>query len=159
MGQTCVCANRIYVQDRIYDAFVEKLIAATTKLKVGNGLDEGVPQGPLINEAAVKKVEEHIEDAVSKGAEVKPGGKRHALGRTFFEPTVLANVTQQMKIAHEETFGPVAAVFRFKTRRRRSVPPTTPNSASPPISTRAMSAASSVSPRGSNTASSASIPV
>jgi succinate-semialdehyde dehydrogenase/glutarate-semialdehyde dehydrogenase len=115
MGQTCVCANRIYVQDGIYDAFVEKLIAATKKLKVGDGLEEGVQQGPLINEAAVEKVEDHIKDALSKGAEVKAGGKRHALGRTFFEPTVLSGVTQQMKIAKEETFGPVAAVFRFKT--------------------------------------------
>jgi succinate-semialdehyde dehydrogenase/glutarate-semialdehyde dehydrogenase len=115
MGQTCVCANRIYVQDGIYDAFVEKLVAATKKLKVGDGLEEGVQQGPLINKAAVEKVEDHIEDALSKGAEVKTGGKRHALGRSFFEPTVLTGVTQQMKIAKEETFGPVAAVFRFKT--------------------------------------------
>jgi succinate-semialdehyde dehydrogenase/glutarate-semialdehyde dehydrogenase len=115
MGQTCVCANRIYVQDGIYDAFVEKLIAATRALKVGDGLEDGVQQGPLINEAAVEKVEDHIQDALSKGAELKAGGKRHALGRSFFEPTVLSGVTQQMKIAKEETFGPVAAIFRFKT--------------------------------------------
>jgi succinate-semialdehyde dehydrogenase/glutarate-semialdehyde dehydrogenase len=115
MGQTCVCANRIYVQDGVYDAFVDKLIAATKKLKVGDGLEEGVQQGPLINENAVEKVEEHIADAVSKGAEVKLGGKRHELGRSFFQPTVLSGVTQKMKIAKEETFGPVAAVFRFKT--------------------------------------------
>jgi succinate-semialdehyde dehydrogenase/glutarate-semialdehyde dehydrogenase len=115
MGQTCVCANRIYVQDGVYDAFVDKLIAATKKLKVGDGLEEGVQQGPLINADAVEKVEEHIADAVSKGAEVKLGGKRHELGRSFFQPTVLSGVTQKMKIAKEETFGPVAAVFRFKT--------------------------------------------
>lgn len=115
MGQTCVCANRIYVQDGVYDAFVEKLIVATKTLKVGNGLEEGTQQGPLINESAVEKVEDHIADAVNKGAKVRLGGKRHALGRSFFEPTVLSDVTQSMKIAKDETFGPVAAVFRFKT--------------------------------------------
>lgn len=115
MGQTCVCANRIYVQDGIYDAFVGKLTEAVKKLNVGDGLSEGVTQGPLINESAVEKVEDHISDAVGKGAEIKLGGKRHALGGSFFEPTVLSGVTQDMKIAKEETFGPVAAVFRFKT--------------------------------------------
>jgi succinate-semialdehyde dehydrogenase / glutarate-semialdehyde dehydrogenase len=115
MGQTCVCANRIYAQDGIYDSFVEKLTQAVKKLQVGDGLSDGVTQGPLINQSAVEKVEEHIKDALSKGAEIRLGGKRHALGGSFFEPTVLSGVTQDMKIAREETFGPVAAVFRFKT--------------------------------------------
>ncbi len=113
-GQTCVCANRLLVQDSVYDAFAEKLAAAVAKLKVGNGVDEGVTQGPLIDMQAVEKVEEHIADAVSKGARVVTGGRRHALGRTFFEPTILADVTPQMKVAREETFGPVAPLFRFK---------------------------------------------
>ena len=112
-GQTCVCANRLYVQDGVYDAFAEKLIAAVKQLKVGNGFEAGVAQGPLIDEAAVEKVEEHISDAVSKGARVLLGGKRHSLGGTFFEPTVLADVTSEMKVAREETFGPVAPLFRF----------------------------------------------
>jgi succinate-semialdehyde dehydrogenase / glutarate-semialdehyde dehydrogenase len=112
-GQTCVCANRLYVQDRVYDAFAEKLVAAVARLKVGNGFEAGVAQGPLIDEAAVEKVEEHIADAVSKGARVLLGGKRHSLGGTFFEPTVLADVTSKMKVAREETFGPVAPLFRF----------------------------------------------
>jgi succinate-semialdehyde dehydrogenase / glutarate-semialdehyde dehydrogenase len=113
MGQTCVCANRIYVQDGVYDAFAEKLAAAVKELKVGDGFGPGVTQGPLINKAAVEKVEEHISDAVSKGATVLLGGKRHQLGGTFFEPTVLTNVTAKMKVAREETFGPVAPLFRF----------------------------------------------
>jgi succinate-semialdehyde dehydrogenase / glutarate-semialdehyde dehydrogenase len=112
-GQTCVCANRLYVQDGVYDAFAEKLVAAVKQLKVGNGFEAGVAQGPLIDEAAVEKVEEHISDAVSKGARVLLGGKRHSLGGTFFEPTVLADVTSKMKVAREETFGPVAPLFRF----------------------------------------------
>ena len=112
-GQTCVCANRLYVQDGVYDAFAEKLIAAVKQLKVGNGFEVGVAQGPLIDQAAVEKVEEHISDAVSKGARVLLGGKRHSLGGTFFEPTVLADVTSAMKVAREETFGPVAPLFRF----------------------------------------------
>ena len=112
-GQTCVCANRLYVQDGVYDAFAEKLIAAVKQLKVGNGFEAGVVQGPLIDQAAVEKVEEHISDAVSKGARVLLGGKRHSLGGTFFEPTVLADVTSAMKVAREETFGPVAPLFRF----------------------------------------------
>jgi succinate-semialdehyde dehydrogenase/glutarate-semialdehyde dehydrogenase len=115
MGQTCVCANRIYVQDGVYDAFAEKLAAAVGKLKVGNGVEPGVNQGPLIEEEAVEKVEQHIEDAVSKGARVLVGGKRHALGRTFFEPTILLDVTPAMRLSNEETFGPVAPLFRFKT--------------------------------------------
>jgi succinate-semialdehyde dehydrogenase/glutarate-semialdehyde dehydrogenase len=113
-GQTCVCANRLLVQDAIHDAFAAKLAAAVVKLKVGNGLDEGVTQGPLIDLHAVEKVEEHIADAVSKGARVLAGGTRHSLGRSFFEPTILADVTPQMKVAREETFGPVAPLFRFK---------------------------------------------
>jgi succinate-semialdehyde dehydrogenase / glutarate-semialdehyde dehydrogenase len=112
-GQTCVCANRIYVQDGVYDAFSQKLSEAVQLLKVGNGFESGVTQGPLIDEAAVEKAEDHISDAVSKGARVLLGGKRHSLGRTFFEPTVLTDVTSQMKIAREETFGPVAPLFRF----------------------------------------------
>jgi succinate-semialdehyde dehydrogenase/glutarate-semialdehyde dehydrogenase len=112
-GQTCVCANRLYVQDGVYDAFAEKLIAAVKQLRVGNGFEADVAQGPLIDEAAVEKVEEHISDAVSKGARVLLGGKRHSLGGTFFEPTVLADVTSEMKVAREETFGPVAPLFRF----------------------------------------------
>ena len=112
-GQTCVCANRLYVQDGVYDAFAEKLIAAVKQLRVGNGFEAGVAQGPLIDEAAVEKVEEHISDAVSKGARVLLGGKRHSLGGTFFEPTILADVTSEMKVAREETFGPVAPLFRF----------------------------------------------
>jgi succinate-semialdehyde dehydrogenase / glutarate-semialdehyde dehydrogenase len=112
-GQTCVCANRIYVQDGVYDAFAEKLVAAVKELKVGNGFEPGVAQGPLIDKAAVEKVEDHISDALSKGATVLLGGTRHKLGGTFFEPTVLANVTAKMKVAREETFGPVAPLFRF----------------------------------------------
>lgn len=114
-GQTCVCANRIYVQDGVYDAFASKLVAAVQKLKVGDGLENGVTQGPLINEQAVQKVEQHIADAVDKGARVLLGGKRHALGHGFFEPTVLADVTPSMRVAREETFGPMAPLFRFKT--------------------------------------------
>jgi succinate-semialdehyde dehydrogenase / glutarate-semialdehyde dehydrogenase len=113
MGQTCVCANRIYAQAGIYDEFVMKLADKVTALKVGNGLEAGVQQGPLIKPQAIEKVERHIEDAVGQGARVLTGGKRHALGRTFFEPTVLANVTTQMLITREETFGPVAPVYRF----------------------------------------------
>ncbi|TVT76337.1 MAG: NADP-dependent succinate-semialdehyde dehydrogenase [Denitromonas halophila] len=112
-GQTCVCANRLLVQDGVYDAFAEKLAAAVAGLKVGNGLDDGTSQGPLIDMNAVEKVEEHINDAVSKGARVIAGGKRHTLGRTFFEPTILADVTPAMAVAREETFGPVAPLFRF----------------------------------------------
>ncbi|MGC2782842.1 MAG: aldehyde dehydrogenase family protein, partial [Roseiarcus sp.] len=114
MGQTCVCANRIYAQEGIYDAFVAKLTTAVSKLKVGDGTEAGITQGPLINEAAVKKVEEHVADAEKKGAKVVVGGKRHALGRTFYEPTVLSGVDSSMLVAREETFGPIAPVFRFK---------------------------------------------
>ena len=113
-GQTCVCANRLLVQDGVYDAFAEKLAAAVAALKVGNGVDEGVNQGPLIDQAAVAKVEELLADAVVKGARILCGGKPHALGRTFFEPTIVADVTPDMRMAREEIFGPVAPLFRFK---------------------------------------------
>jgi succinate-semialdehyde dehydrogenase/glutarate-semialdehyde dehydrogenase len=114
-GQTCVCVNRIYVQDRIYDAFAAKLAEAVKKLKPASGLEPGATQGPLIDDKAVAKVEEHIADALSKGARVVTGGRRHALGGRFFEPTVLADVAPQAMMAREETFGPVAPLFRFKT--------------------------------------------
>jgi len=114
-GQTCVCANRIYVQDKVYDAFAEKLAAEVKKMKVGPGTDEGVTTGPLINKAAVDKVEEHVADALKGGARVVLGGQRHQRGGNFFEPTILADVTSEMMIAREETFGPVAPLFRFKT--------------------------------------------
>ena len=114
-GQTCVCANRIYVQDGVYDAFAEKFVAAVGKLKVGNGADAGVTQGPLIDDKAVQKVEEHVADALAKGGRLLTGGKRHALGYGFFEPTVIADVTPAMRVSGEETFGPLAPLFRFKT--------------------------------------------
>jgi succinate-semialdehyde dehydrogenase/glutarate-semialdehyde dehydrogenase len=114
-GQTCVCANRLYVQDAIYDKFAEKLVAAVARLKVGNGQESGVTQGPLIEEKAVVKVEQHIADALSKGARLLAGGKRHELGHSFFQPTVLVDVDSSMQVATEETFGPLAPLFRFKT--------------------------------------------
>jgi succinate-semialdehyde dehydrogenase/glutarate-semialdehyde dehydrogenase len=114
-GQTCVCANRILVQDGVYDAFAEKFAAAVAKLNVGNGLEAGITQGPMIDQNAVAKVEEHIADALAKGGKLIAGGKRHALGHSFFEPTVITGVTPAMKVAKEETFGPLAPVFRFKT--------------------------------------------
>ena len=114
-GQTCVCANRIYVQSGVYDAFADKLAAAVGKMKIGDGFGDGVTTGPLISEDAVEKVEDHIADATSKGAKVLAGGKRHALGGTFFEPTILTGVTRDMKVAGEETFGPVAPLFKFDT--------------------------------------------
>jgi succinate-semialdehyde dehydrogenase/glutarate-semialdehyde dehydrogenase len=116
-GQTCVCTNRFYVQDGIYDEFARRLTERVRQMKVGNGFDEGVEQGPLINQAAVKKVEAHVQDALDRGGRVLTGGKRHALGATFFEPTVIGNATPDMLIAHEETFGPIAALFRFKDER------------------------------------------
>ncbi len=116
-GQTCVCSNRFLVQDSIYDAFASKLSEAVAALKVGNGLEEGVSQGPLIDAPAIAKVEELVADAVAHGASVVMGGKRHSLGGTFYEPTVLANVTTSMRIAKEEIFGPVAPLFRFKTEQ------------------------------------------
>lgn len=117
-GQTCVCANRILVQDEVYDDFAIKLTEAVNSMKVGNGINDGVHQGPMIDMQAVEKVEEHIRDAVSKGARVLRGGQRHALGGTFYEPTVLADATTEMLIACEETFGPVAPLFRFKTEEQ-----------------------------------------
>jgi succinate-semialdehyde dehydrogenase/glutarate-semialdehyde dehydrogenase len=113
-GQTCVCAQRLLVQDGVYDAFVQKLTERVNKLAVGNGMDKGVVIGPLIDDKAVAKVESHIADAVAKGARVVTGGKRHALGGRFFEPTVLTEVDPSMRISNEETFGPVAPLYRFK---------------------------------------------
>ncbi|CAJ8802286.1 NAD-dependent succinate-semialdehyde dehydrogenase [Burkholderia pseudomallei] len=112
-GQTCVCTNRFFVHERVYDAFADKLAAAVSKLKVGRGTESGATLGPLINEAAVKKVESHIADALAKGASLMTGGKRHALGHGFFEPTVLTDVKPDMDVAKEETFGPLAPLFRF----------------------------------------------
>jgi len=114
-GQTCVCANRIFVQEGIYDAFTAKFTEAVKKMKVGNGLEEGTDQGPLINQKGVEKVEIQLKDATAKGAKVQAGGKRHALGGTFFEPTVLTNVTTEMMFFREETFGPLAPLYKFKT--------------------------------------------
>jgi succinate-semialdehyde dehydrogenase/glutarate-semialdehyde dehydrogenase len=112
-GQTCVCANRLLVQEGVYDKFADKLAVAVRALKVGDGVEAGVTTGPLINKAAVDKVQEHITDAVSKGAKVVVGGK--TLGGNFFEPTLLRDVTTDMAVAREETFGPVAPLFKFKT--------------------------------------------
>jgi succinate-semialdehyde dehydrogenase/glutarate-semialdehyde dehydrogenase len=114
-GQTCVCANRFLVQDGIYAAFATRLAERAGELKVGPGRDPGVVQGPLINAAAVAKVEAHIADALAKGASLLTGGARHALGGTFFQPTVLADMAPEMLVAREETFGPVAPLFRFST--------------------------------------------
>ncbi|HEV2678401.1 MAG TPA: NADP-dependent succinate-semialdehyde dehydrogenase [Aliidongia sp.] len=114
-GQTCVCANRILVQDKVYDAFAGKLADAVAALKVGNGFDQGTVIGPLIDGKAVEKVEQHIADAVAKGAKITLGGKRHSLGGSFFEPTIITGVTSDMAVAREETFGPLAPLFRFKT--------------------------------------------
>ncbi|WCE05695.1 NAD-dependent succinate-semialdehyde dehydrogenase [Pseudoxanthomonas sp. JBR18] len=116
-GQTCVCSNRIYVQDSIYEVFAQRLAERVATLRVGNGFDADVKQGPLINEAAVTKVQAHVADAQAKGGRVLVGGKRHALGGTFYEPTVIAGATHDMLIAHEETFGPVAALFRFTSEQ------------------------------------------
>jgi succinate-semialdehyde dehydrogenase/glutarate-semialdehyde dehydrogenase len=115
MGQTCVCANRIYVQQGIYDDFVTAFAAAVAKLNVGDGFEDGVEQGPLIDEAAVQKTIEHLDDAVGLGARVVVGGSRHSLGGTFFEPTVVAGASAKMRVAKEETFGPLAPVFKFET--------------------------------------------
>ena len=114
-GQTCVCANRLYVQDEVYDAFLDELKARVADLKVGNGAEPETAQGPLINEAAIQKIEAHITDAVAKGARLIQGGRRHQLGGSFFEPTILADVTPDMIVTKEETFGPLAPVYRFKT--------------------------------------------
>ncbi|MGE8320645.1 MAG: NAD-dependent succinate-semialdehyde dehydrogenase [Comamonas sp.] len=114
-GQTCVCANRIYVQKGVLQAFTDKLVAKVNALKVGNGVEPGVTQGPLIDAKAVAKIEEHVADAVAKGGKVLTGGKRHALGGQFYEPTVVAGATADMLVAHEETFGPLAPIFAFDT--------------------------------------------
>ena len=114
-GQTCVCTNRFFVQSGVYDLFVEKLAAAAGKLKVGSGLEDGVQQGPLIDEKAVEKVEELIADATQKGGKIVAGGKRHALGGSFFEPTVISQATPAMRFMQEEIFGPVARIFRFES--------------------------------------------
>lgn len=114
-GQTCVCANRLYVQAGVYDHFIEKLAQAVNQMKLGNGLDEGVCFGPVIDQNAINKVEEHIHDAIALGAEVVVGGKVGALGGLFYQPTIVKNVTQSMKVAKEETFGPLAPVFKFST--------------------------------------------
>lgn len=112
-GQVCVCVNRFYIQDGIYEEFVTRLATEVKKLKVGNGMDDGVNLGPLINSAGVKKVEEQVKDALAKGGRLLAGGERHALGGNFFQPTVIADATEEMKVADEETFGPLAACFRF----------------------------------------------
>jgi succinate-semialdehyde dehydrogenase/glutarate-semialdehyde dehydrogenase len=114
-GQTCVCSNRILVQEGIYDEFVSKLSEAVKTLNVGNGMEEGINQGPLINESALKKVQDHISDALGKGAVLVTGGKPHSNGGTMFEPTIIGNVTTSMKVASEETFGPLAPIFKFST--------------------------------------------
>ena len=116
-GQTCVCANRLFVQDGVYEAFAKKFADKVSTLKVGNGLEEGMTQGPLIDMKAVEKVEEHITDALGKGARVLTGGKRHEKGGQYFQPTVLADVTPKMKVTREETFGPVAPLYRFNTEQ------------------------------------------
>jgi succinate-semialdehyde dehydrogenase / glutarate-semialdehyde dehydrogenase len=117
-GQTCVCANRLLVQNGIYDAFAAKLAEAVKTLKVADGMTEGAQQGPLIDMSAIEKVEDHIRDALSKGARIVVGGERHSLGGTFFQPTVLADVTTEMKVTRDETFGPVAPLFRFDTEEQ-----------------------------------------
>ncbi len=114
-GQTCVCSNRLFIQDGVFDEFAKRLAVRVSQLKVGFGIEDGVTQGPLIDEAAIAKIESHVADAISKGASLIAGGKRHALGGTFFEPTVLANVSKEALIFSEETFGPVAPLFRFNT--------------------------------------------
>src|SRR5439155_27277546 len=167
-GQTCVCANRILVQDGVYDAFTKRLAETAGAMKVADGFEPGAVIGPLIDMKAVEKVEAHIADALKKGAKVVTGGKRAAQGGSFCEPTVLTDVTTDMVITKEETFGPVAPLYRFKTEaeavKMANDAPTQPSPAcgggegggSPPSSTAATSAASGASPRPSNTASSAS---
>ncbi|MEE2662358.1 MAG: NAD-dependent succinate-semialdehyde dehydrogenase, partial [Pseudomonadota bacterium] len=117
-GQTCVCANRLLIQDGVYDEFSEKLALAVGQMRIGNGLDGETEQGPLIDMAAVEKVEEHIEDALAQGAKIVSGGSRHELGGTFFEPTILSEVNTDMKVTHEETFGPLAPLYRFNTEQQ-----------------------------------------
>ena len=124
-GQTCVCANRIYVQDGVYEQFAEKLVAAVAKLKVGNGADDGVTQGPLIDEKAVQKVEQHVADALAKGGRLLAGGRRHALGHSFFQPTVIADVTKRHDRRHRRNLRPAGAAVPLQVRRgSRSRSPT-----------------------------------
>ena len=151
-----MCTNRILAQAGVYDAFTKRLAETAGAMKVADGFEPGAVIGPLIDMKAVEKVEAHIADAVKKGAKVVTGGKRSALGGTFFEPTVLTDVTTDMVITKEETFGLVAPLYRFKTGDEAISMANDTESASPPISTAATSAASGASPRRSNTASSAS---
>ena len=116
-GQTCVCANRVYVQEKVYEEFCEKFVEAVSKMKVGDGLEEDVTSGPLIDENSLNKVEEHVQDAVQMGAKVAIGGSKHSLGMNFYQPTILTDVTPQAKITFEETFGPVAPVYKFKDEK------------------------------------------
>jgi len=148
-GQTCVCANRLLVHEAVYDAFAAKLAAAVKKLKPAPGSDASATQGPLIDDKAVEKVESHIADATAKGARVLVGGKRHALGGRFFEPTILVDVTPAMAVAREETFGPVAPLFRFTSDEEAIALANDTEFASPPTSTAATSAVSGASPRRS----------
>jgi succinate-semialdehyde dehydrogenase/glutarate-semialdehyde dehydrogenase len=157
-GQTCVCANRLLVHDPVYDAFAAKLAVAVKKLKPAPGLESDATQGPLIDDRAVAKVEEHIQDALSKGARVVVGGHRHALGGRFFEPTVLADVTPAMMVAREETFGPVAPLFRFQTEEEAIALANDTEFGLARTFTDAISVASGASPKHSNTESSASTP-
>ncbi len=151
-GQTCVCANRVFVEAPVYEAFAAKLRRAVSAFVVGNGLTPGVTIGPLIDDEAVAKVEEHMTDAAARGATVYLGGQRHPLGGTFFEPTILTDVPTSATIMHEETFGPVAPLARFRRRPTSSPWPTTRSRAWPPTSTRAISRAPGASPKRSSTA-------
>lgn len=158
-GQTCVCANRLLVHDRVYDGFVARLAQAVSALKVGAGTEAGVQQGPLINEAAAAKVEQLIADATAKGARVVLGGKRHPLGGTFFEPTILADVTPAMACVQEEIFGPVAPLIRFSAEAEAVALANDTPTGSPPTSTVVTSAASGGWRMRSNTGSLASTKV
>ena len=116
-GQTCVCSNRIFIHEKIHDEFVKKFVKKVSGMKIGNGLEEGVISGPLIDQYSFNKVEEHVSDALNTGAKIAIGGKQHHLGGTFYEPTILFNVTSKAKITYEETFGPVAPIYKFKTEK------------------------------------------
>ncbi len=155
-GQTCVCANRLLVQAGVYDAFSGKLAQAVRKLRIGDGLAGATEQGPLIDAKALAKMEEHIQDAIAKGAHIILGGKRHALGGTFFEPTILANVTRDMLVAREETFGPLAPLFKFDTEAQAIAMANDTEFGLAPISTPATLPVPGASQRSWSTASSAS---